>query len=505
MDYIALPDETERSSKRYHACLIVILLLALVLRLGDFTERWPGNGWQSLGAFFSITGRNFVEQGYLPLKFAPAMNPIPPEDGEWDIYLHHPPLFPILLSFSFQIFGIAEWSARLLAVAGSMVELLLIWAIACRLFGRRVGLVCAALGLALPVTAFYGSHVIQLGSVLMAFSCATFLFHLKHLDHPDRRYFIGLMIMLCATALTDWQGYFMGGVIILHYFWLRKPKEALLLIGTLVVLLLLHVLHLLWAVGSVGSGFGGGMLDIFIHRTWGGIERLGCVGEIFPNIFRKIIRLFTWPVVLLALPGIEAARRSRRPMAMVALVLAGLLEHFMFLEGSMRHDFYNITLAPALIVLAGAGLDLSVRVIALKGFKDVVIVAAVAAIVLFGAFQTHKRFERIENDFFYELSSVIRQHSLPDEVIGTCENETGPLLFYSRRKIIGFLRDEKLPSRGLPESMGIFDKIVIPEVKSKPHHCERILQILRQRKYPCTVVHTPACGDIHIFDVTEGR
>jgi 4-amino-4-deoxy-L-arabinose transferase-like glycosyltransferase len=501
-EFCLLKEENRKSPGLYVLCLIAILLVAFVLRLGDFNERWPGKGWQSLNGFFSIIARNYVEQGYMPLKFGPATNPFPPEDGEWDIYLHHPPLFPLLISFSFLIFGIAEWSARLLPVVASMIELYLIWLIACHLFRRRVGLACAALGATIPVTAFYGSHVIQVGSVLMAFSCAAFLFHLKHLERPIRRNFIFLAIMLCGAAMTDWHGYFMGGAIILHYFWCKKWREAFWLIGLMAALILLHLLHLYWATGSVGGGFAGSLQEIFLHRTWGGIQELGGMEKVVPGIAGNFITVYTWPVMILALLGLLTIHRSARPMAIIALILAGLLDNVIFLEGSMRHDFWCITMAPALIVLAGAGIVAAISVVPLKRMTEPILCAAVAVIALYGAYETHIRFEKIEDDFFYVLAGVIEEHTEPDDMIGTCEHNSRPLLFYSRHNIIGLLRDETLPPEGLPDSLTPFQKIIIPEFKSRPHNHDRLLNLLLQ-KYPCKVVHKKECGDIHIFDVTK--
>jgi hypothetical protein len=504
VESIALPQDAQNIRKLYYLCLVAILFLAVVLRLGDFTERWTGHGWQVRGAFYSIIARNYVEQGYLPLKLGPAMDAFPPENGEWTFYFHQPPLFPLLLSVSFSLFGIAEWSARLLPVVASLIELMLIWAIACRLFGRRVGLVSAALTATVPVTAFYGSHVIHHGSVLMAFSSAAFLFHLKYLDRPSRQSFFGLLILLSCAAMTGWQGYFMGFAILLHGLWCRKGWEALWVFGTLAVLFLLYLLHIYWAAGSLSGGYGGSLADIFARQAWGGIQDLGGLERILSDITHKFFLVFTWPVMVLAIVGLAAVRRSKRPMALFALIVAGLLGHVVFLKAGMRYDYWCIAAAPALFVLAGAGSVLVARAIPSKGVSAAILCGGVVVIAFFGSYQTHKRFEVIDNEYFYRLSCVLKEHTEPDELIGTCEHESSALLFYTRQRIIGLLRDEKLPPEGLPPSLAPMRRIVIPEKKAKPHDHDRILQLLRE-KYPCQVVPSQECGNIHLFDVTRER
>jgi len=255
--------------------LCLVLLIALVLRLGDFNEPWPSDGWQYLGAFFATTARNFVEHGYMACRFAPALDVIPPGDGNWTVYMHHPPLFPLLVSVSFQAFGIHEWSARLVAVAASMIELLMIWMITRLLFGRKAAMAAVLLGATIQMTAFYGSFVCQNGTVLMAFCCTALFFHYRNLIRPSRRDFAFFLGAFIAAALTDWHGYMLGGAILVHLLFYGRWRGALLVGGMALAAFSLHMLHTLWATGSLSGDFGGSMVEAFFRRTWGGIIQEG--------------------------------------------------------------------------------------------------------------------------------------------------------------------------------------------------------------------------------------
>ncbi|HZM01222.1 MAG TPA: glycosyltransferase family 39 protein, partial [Planctomycetota bacterium] len=171
------------------AALAALLAAALLLRLGDFTEPWTGAGWQQVGALISTEARNYVQHGWWTLRFAPALDVGPPRAEGWDFYMHHPPGLALMISASFAVFGVAEWSARLVPVAASLLELVAIWALTRRLFGRGAALVAATLCATIPATAFYGSLVDDIGPALMVFVCAAFALHLRHLERPTRASF----------------------------------------------------------------------------------------------------------------------------------------------------------------------------------------------------------------------------------------------------------------------------------------------------------------------------
>ncbi len=483
-------------------CLFLILVLAIPLRLGDINDPWSQKGWQHLNALFAIMGRNYVENGYMTTRFAPATDGVVPEDGEWQLFLHHPPLFPLLLSLSFHVFGVHEWSARLVSIAGSLLGLLALWALTRRLFGWKAALLAAAFAAVVPATAFYGSHVCEMGPVLVGFGVLAFALHLRYLEQPTRRLFVCILLALFVSAYNDWPGFYMMGVILVHFAWVRRWREALWITGLVAAVLALHVLHVRWATGSFGGGRGGSLAEAFNVRSWGALEAYGGPVVALRIIGQHIIRLYTLPVVVLALIGIAWIRKAGRPVAVLALIVAGTADTLIFVEGAGRHEFWVVTLAPPLIVLAGAGAAGLMDLFPFRKTASMILVVGTLAILSLVAFNTHQRFQGIKSRFFYTLGTLMEKQTEPGSYVGTCELQADPLVYYARRHVKGFWQDHLIPETGLPPSLAPIRKVFIPEKMFVPHGHEKMLELL-QAEYPYEMVETEACGKVFIFDVTR--
>ena len=485
--------------------LAAALLLGLALRLGDFTEPWTSAGWQQVGAVISVEARNFHEQGWWALRFAPALDVAPPPDGRWDFYMHHPPGLALLVSLSFAVFGVAEWSARLVPIACSLLELLAIWAIARRLFCRRSAFVAAALCATLPATAFYGSLVDDIGPGLMVFVAAAFALHLRDLDRPTRGTFAAQLAALVAAAAVNWQGVEVAGVLGLHYVLQRRLRRAVALFGLGLLVPALHLLHIRWAMGAVDEpGRWGTLLDAFLWRSWGGVEQFGGAQGSTGRLGENLLRLYTLPGLLLAALGLLRLRRARWPWALVALAAFALIDMAIFLEGSARHEYWCTTLAPVLLPLAGAGAVLAVDALArgAPAARGALLGAVALGAGGWGAWLTHARFEVIESTQLRDLGTLIREHTQPGDNVTTCEMLTYPMLYYAQRRMQGEVRDDNLARlrKALPELPGHW--FLLPERKLVPHEHEQLLEML-QETYEETVLKLPDGSAVHLFDLSQ--
>src|SRR5262245_10728994 len=99
-----------------------------------------------MNATFALLARSYVERGDLAAKLAPVTDIGPVVGRDYQAFLHHPPLFPLLISFSFQIFGIAEWSARLVPIMASLLQLVFTFLIVRRLVNREAAWLALVLG-----------------------------------------------------------------------------------------------------------------------------------------------------------------------------------------------------------------------------------------------------------------------------------------------------------------------------------------------------------------------
>ncbi len=492
--------ESTATSRREWLLLLLILPVALGLRLGNVAEPFNDEGWQQLDAFFAVMARNYVEHGYEELRFAPSTSFTPPADGEWRFYLHHPSFFPLLLSVSFHVFGVHEWSARIVPIVASLVELLAIFAITRRLFGRGAAFFATVLGACIPVTAFYAAFVCQNGPVLMACAATGFALHLRYLDRPSRGTFALMLLALLLAAANDWPGINTAGMIFLHFLRLRRFGEAALVAANAAIVPALHVLHVAWATGAASGGQGGSLVHAFWWRTWGGLDHLGGAGRAFEAIGSNLVLLYTWPVVLLAIVGLFRIRSARRPVAAASILVVGLADVLIFVEGAARHDFWNTTMAPGMLCLAGAGaVWLARRLLPSPRPAAAALTVAALAIAAHGGWRTHQRFEALESDYFEVLATVINEHTEPTDKVGTCEWANNALQYYVRRPLHGSWTDDLLAMFS-PDAIRARCKVVIPEKEFAPHSHDKVFALLAKR-FPHEVVETEACGKVYVFDV----
>lgn len=499
----AAPGSTSR--RRELSLLLVVLGVALFLRLGDFREPWSQRGWQHMGATFAIMARNFVEQGYLTTRLAPATNPEPPADGSWDLFLHHPPTFPLLLSASFHALGVHEWSARLVPIVFSLLELLAVFWIARRLFGSVAGLAAAALGATLPATAFYGSHVCELGPVVMAGVALAFVCYLRYLERPGPGRFALLAVTLLFAVTNDWPGAYLAGLLFLHAWYRGHVRAAVGLLVLGVCVISLHLAHVHWATGhALEGGRGGGLVDSFLGRSWTGIGRVGGWSVVLPSLWRHLEHLYTAPVIALAVSGLVLLRGRPERGAFLVFLLAGLMHTLVFGEGAVRHEFWNITMAPSLLVLAG-GVFQAIR--SRSRNMQVLGLVTLLGCMAIGALRTHRDFQAIQSDYHARLGEVVYNHSRPGDTVTSCEFQADPMAYYARRRFSNRITDELVDS--ILQARGAATELppvlfVIPEKKFEPHGHERLLQMLHELAEP-TVVETEACGKVYLFDGIRGR
>lgn len=488
--------------------LAALLLVGLALRLGDFAEPWTTRGWQQMDAFNALQARNWIEHGFRALSFAPALDAVPPSDGRWQFYMHHPPGAPLLVALSFATFGVSEWAARLPAVALSLLELLATWGLARRMFGARTALATAMLAACLPVTAFYGSLVDGIGPMLMGFHVLSCWLYLRWLDGPSPARLAGLLAALLATEVVNWQGSELAGLLALHALGCGRRRGALALLAAAFAVPLAQFAHLR-AVPSaeMAAQEGASLLQAFLWRSWGGLQAAGGAAEGLRRLAGHVLRLHGAPVLLLAAAGALRWRRAARPWLLAGLAAVALADMLVFLEGAARHEYWVTLPAPVLLLLAGAGAarlaDLLARGLRLAppAALSVLLVLPVAAD---GAWRTASRFEAIEDTTDRDFGLLIRAHTPPGGMALTCAGAPPAVLWYARRRVLGGCDDALTAAiRGpAPAAPGfVFFAAERPLI---PHGHGRTLAYLRGH-YAERVEALPDGTDVFVFDLGQRR
>ena len=217
-------------------------LIALYARLLHLSFDGDYQGWASASCM--TMAHSFNQLGAVHLHFVPIQNNLP-LGSDPDVYLHWPPLFPLLLSVVTRIFGDHESSGRLFALTITLATTCVVIAIARRFYGTRIALLSGFFFLTARAT-YEGGRAILHQPLAILFGSATVLLFLLALDIPSpsttapfpasrRRLFaiLGLFATIC-TVLTAWDPIFVPFGLLLSSIYLRR-RDAIRLAGLYLV------------------------------------------------------------------------------------------------------------------------------------------------------------------------------------------------------------------------------------------------------------------------------
>jgi len=162
----------------------IVLAAGLSLRLWRIHSLFATFHDYDPGAY--VLGARFISQGLVPYR---------------DFVLVHPPLYDFVLAGIYRLFGYDFFYGRYLSVALSAVCILLVFFLGRRLYGRRAGLVAAALFAVEPMMVYFGRRIVQesLGITLVLSAVALVLLYVE--KHRHWLLFVsGLFLGLAISA-----------------------------------------------------------------------------------------------------------------------------------------------------------------------------------------------------------------------------------------------------------------------------------------------------------------
>ena len=266
----AVPSSSRAPILALHAaaCLAAIVLIGLAIHFYVYDYR---HAWVS--GHFAVMARAFNTFGVFDLGLVPVQNNAPLTTSP-DVYLHWPPLYPIMLSFVFRIFGESAVIHHLSSVALVMGSTVLIWRSFAGTNDRAAAGLAALTFLSAPLTFRYGFAGIHLHLALLLTMLALFLFAVntgtaaRDADQGRRRAMLAVGALAYFLAvMTSWEpvlaapAFCFLALIDRH----RQSRLALVLFGCAAVAALLtilliyglqhpHLLERLWHRALMRSG-----------------------------------------------------------------------------------------------------------------------------------------------------------------------------------------------------------------------------------------------------------
>jgi 4-amino-4-deoxy-L-arabinose transferase-like glycosyltransferase len=489
--------ESPRRSSLFKAAafwlaIAALALIALYARLLHLSFDGDYQGWASASCM--TMAHSFNQLGALHTHFVPIQNNLP-LGSDPDVYLHWPPLFPLLLSIVTRILGDHESSGRLLALTITLATTCVVIAIARRLYGTRIALLSGFFFL--TARAIYeGGRAILHQPLAMFFGAATVLLFLLALDIPTtaaphpaarRRLFalLGLFATIC-TVLTAWDPIFIPFGLLLSSIYLRR-RDAIRLAG---LYLLADVLTFcavqadyilaypaLFRNQFATIGFRAGLkfnvessmrLHTIVDSVHYSISRLSLIGT-YSHGLRWLFEGFGTftllaPFLFLAL----WLQRDRRQDTPAVYLLGGLGLPWLVFFALMRnyvsiHPFALVLGAPFLAITSGFVLDriwdrLHTATVADNNRRHLLRVM----LIVFPLLTLYPLFMAVRNARFpfetpqYHDLSLIIQHNTPPNAVTLSSAESAVPIYYSDRHIVRGIVNPDLLRLAIPQAHAAF-------------------------------------------------
>jgi 4-amino-4-deoxy-L-arabinose transferase-like glycosyltransferase len=472
-----------------------LALAALYARLLHLSFDGDYQGWASASCM--TMAHSFNQLGALHTHFVPIQNNLP-LGTDPDVYLHWPPLFPLLLSMVTRVLGDHESSGRLFALTITLATTCIVIAIARRLYGIRIALLSGFFFLTARAT-YEGGRAILHQPLAMFFGSATILLFLLAIDTPAvptntaphstsrRRLFavLGLFTTIC-TVLSAWDPIFIPFGLLLSSIYLRR-RDAIRLAG---LYLLANVLTFVAVQADYILAYPALFRNQFatiafraglkfnvesstrlhtivdsVHYTTSQLSFIGTYSHALRWLFEGF-GTFTLlaPFLFLAL----WLQSDRRQNISAVYLLGGLGLPWLIFYAVMRnyvsiHPFALVLGAPFLAITSGYVLDriwdrLHTATIADNNRRHLLRVM----LVIFPLLTLYPLFMAVRNARIpfeapqYQDLSVIIQHNTPPNAVTLSSAESAVPIYYSDRHIVRGIATPALLKLAIPQARAAF-------------------------------------------------
>jgi len=391
---------------------------------------------------------NFVRYGPLASGFAAILNTGQVEPKNWVLYAHHPPLIPFLIAGVYALFGISEWSTRLIPVFFTLASTALLYLIALRRFGPFVAFWAGFFYSCVPITVAFGGMPDYVNTQVVFFMLVVIETYLRWYETRQQLWLCTLSLSALLGALSDWPIFF-PGVVLYGHFLLRCPElsfKAKLVPGLIMSLLFLSLI--VWAESA---GQGRSILDAIYARTIAGTDPGDLAKQMHAIITYNIVELHTSAVSLLALVFIGMVifnhltrnwTQILRYEAPILLTITAALYLIFALTGNFQHPWWSV------LVTAPVSLAAALSVWALRNLTNQSVIRLLIPLGIGALFlnlsipaaydEISMRWKHARTDAYTlkELGAVIKSISRPDEGVLSSDMSWDPTLwFYSDRQL----------------------------------------------------------------------
>ena len=342
------------------AVFILLLILGVYLRMNQFEMPWTTDFRGQCGSFYANIARNYVNFGYCAMKFAPVYSVNPESSGDFLYYCNHPPLLQWLVGLSFKIFGIHEWSARLVPLIFSSLTMILLYLLVRLVWNEDVALCTLAAFCFLPMGVFYGMLVDVQGPLPLFFVMLVLYLYCRFSERPARSTLALMFIAFVIGMLTDWPVYYLSVLLPVYHLLKRRPHRlsVCMMFPVALVMLAGFVLYANWVeTGRVAMDLG---LLQYLTVTRAGPHASSVVVTLASLVSTTWVTFFTVPALLMlvgwviAIPGMRLLRKGHADDWMLWFLFAfGLIHVLLFSYAALAHFYWSYYMLPSVAIACG--------------------------------------------------------------------------------------------------------------------------------------------------------
>jgi 4-amino-4-deoxy-L-arabinose transferase-like glycosyltransferase len=463
------------------AVLAIIVLYARLLHLsfdGDY------QGWASASCM--TMAHSFNQLGAFHTHFVPIQNNLP-LGSDPDVYLHWPPLFPLLLSFVTRILGDHESSGRLFALLITLATASIVVSIARRLYSTPTALLSGFFFLTARAT-FEGGRAVLHQPLAMFFGSATVLFFLVAIDaqlpEARRRLFatLGLLATICSM-LSAWDPAFIPLGLLASSIYLRQRNgtrlAALYLFAGILTFIAVQADYILaypqlfknqfatiaYRAGLNFNASSSTRLHTIVdqvHYIGGTLSFLGTISHIFRWIFWSFDTFSLLAVFLFLASWLQSKRRQNTA---AVYILGGLCLPWLLFYAVMRnyvaiHPFALVLAAPFLAIASGYILNHIWIVLnsPIGNYSQYLrVTVLILPLITLYPMLTNIRDAKIPSEppQFQDLSAIIERNTPPDAVTLSPAESAVPV-YYSNRHVVRGIATPDLLQLAIPQARADF-------------------------------------------------
>lgn len=345
--------------KKIFNCLPILSILILATAIRSYEIASPiGKPWES--GWMDILGRNHYILGFAQTQFLPVLSTY---HGELIFYIHHPPLFPVLVGLSYYIFGLYEYSARLVPIFFSVLTIFFLYLLIRDLFNKEIAIICSFLLAVIPLSGYFGRIVSN--EVQCVFFIVLTIWAVFQWEKSQNRIFQYILFFsLTCGILTDWQFLFLLPWLVLYLIFIKHDYFTSIIIGTISFFLIFILLYIM----SIHDGYS--YMNIGVVSQYSDRSRIfDFLTDLnfYQLVWCRVYRFITPIPIFLFLLGIYASLTSviKKAISMTdekilipCLFLGQNLMYFLlFPQAFFIHDTELYYFSPLICILAAVGLS----------------------------------------------------------------------------------------------------------------------------------------------------